>query len=121
MKILSPAGLVLVAMALPVVVLASVFGPSLTAPASYEVSRERAGSGFTKALWSANLTTENRDWEGKNLFDQGVAAYDSGAEFKPVYKDIYRECLAQANEKYCAAAGESFSKGFSYARSAGTH
>lgn len=120
MKLLTPGRLVIAAMLLPVVVLASVFAPSIAIPASYEVTRERAGAAFTKALWSANLTTENRDWEGKNLFDQGTKAYDSGADFKPVYKTIYRECLAQANEKYCAAAADSFSKGFSYARDAGS-
>lgn len=116
MKYITPRKLVLAALLLPVMVMAGVFLPA-TPSLRYDEAQQAAGEKFTKILWSYNLTTKTRDWEGRQYFDDGVKAFEDGLSFKQTYRERLANCLARSKVGYCEAASEAFSSGYSFAES----
>lgn len=115
MKLITPRRLVMLAIILPVIVLAGVFAPTIGSPLPYENAQAHAGRQFTNALWIGNVTTETRDWEGKQYFDEGIAAYEADLRFGETYTERFRNCQSRAADSYCKAAGDAFTAGFNFA------
>lgn len=115
MKAITPKKLVVLAILLPVIVLAFVFLPSLVSPMTYDQARDRAGASFTRTLWDAKITTDVKDWEGRQYFDQGVDSFEKGENYKSGFTDRNANCISRAPAEYCRAAGNAFAAGYSFA------
>lgn len=115
MKIVTHGRLVILAVLLPAIVLASVFMPTVDKQQSYDAERSSAGKKFTRALWDSKLASDIRDREGQQYFDDGIASYDAQQDFRAAFTERAQNCQVLAQQAYCDAAADAFTAGYRYA------
>lgn len=117
MKI-TPAKLVLLAVLLPAIVVPVALLGGADGALTYDQAISQASRNFTHRLWEAQQSTDIKDDEGQQFFEDGIRAAESGVSFRTAYSQFNKGCreFTGANVAYCEAAGEAYSAGYHQVR-----